>query len=80
MHFCDNKIVVCYSGEKGFRDGKSTYPTKFMVFDLEGNYLKTLETGYPIIRFCYDKENERLIMSLDNEMQFAYLDAGTLLD
>lgn len=80
VHFCDNKIVVCYSGEKGFRDGKSTYPTKFMVFDLEGNYLKTLETGYPIIRFCYDKENERLIMSLDNEMQFAYLDAGTLLD
>ncbi|WP_287619365.1 6-bladed beta-propeller [Parabacteroides sp.] len=80
VHFCNDKIVACYSGEQGFRDGKSTYPTKFMLFDLDGNYLKTLETGYPIIRFCYDKDNNRIIMSLNDAMQFAYLDLGKLLD
>ncbi len=78
--FCNDRIVALYSGQKTFINGKTNYPTKFVVFDLDGNYLKTLETNYPIIRFCYDKDNDRLIMSIDDEMQFAYLDLGELLD
>ncbi|MDO5427947.1 6-bladed beta-propeller [Parabacteroides sp.] len=79
--FCNNRIVALYSGEKSItKDRKAIFSTKFIVFDLEGNYLKTLETNCPIIRFCYDKDNDRLIMSIDNEMQFAYLDVGNLLD
>lgn len=79
--FCKDRIVALYSGEKSFtKDRRTISPTKFMVFDLEGNYLKTLETGYQIARFCYDKDNHRIIMSMDDDMQFGYLDVGELLD
>ena len=76
--FCENKIVASYSG--GDRLSKDYLPTKFIIFDLEGYYLKTIETGYHISDFCYDKENKRLIMSLDDDIQFAYLDLKELLD
>ncbi|WP_455630588.1 6-bladed beta-propeller [Parabacteroides sp.] len=79
--FCNNRIVALYSGEKTFTKNRTfNHPTKFMVFDLEGNYQKTLETGYHIIQFCYDKDNQRILMSLDDEMQYAYLDVSNLLD
>lgn len=79
--FCNDRIVALYSGEDFVTTaGKPIYATKFLVFDLEGNYLKTLETGYPIINYCYDNDNHRLIMSLNDKMQFAYLDLGKLLD
>ena len=79
--FCNNRIIALYSGNKSFtKDGKTNYGTKFMIFDLEGNYLKTLETGYQIAMFCYDKDNNRIIMSMDDDIQFAYLDLGDLLD
>ncbi|CAK7081424.1 MAG: hypothetical protein PARBB_00510 [Parabacteroides distasonis] len=81
VRFCKNKIVTTYLGERGTTaDRKAIYATKFVIFDLEGNYLKTLETGYPIIGFCYDKDNNRIIMSLNDEKQFAYLDVGDLLN
>lgn len=81
VKFCGNRIVTLYSGEDfATREGKPIYSTKFLIFDLEGNYLKTLETGYPIINFCYDKDNHRILMSINDEMQFGYLDLGKLLD
>lgn len=81
VEICNNRIVTLYSGEKSFtKDGKSNLPTKFAIFDLEGNYQKTLETGYKIVQFCYDKDNRRILMSMNDEMQFAYLDLGELLD
>lgn len=81
VKFCKDRIVALYSGEKSFtKDGKTISPTKFIIFDLEGNYLKTLETGYQIARFCYDKDNHRIIMSMDDDIQFGYLDLGDLLD
>lgn len=79
--FCDNRIVLTYSGDKRYtEDIRFNWPTKFMVFDLEGNYLKTLETGYSIMGYCYDKDNHRIIMTMDDEIQFAYLDLDELLD
>ena len=33
----------------------------------------------PINYFCYDKDNNRIIMNLDDEIQFAYLDLEGLL-
>ena len=67
-----DKIYALYSGE----DHRSLefYPSKIVVFDCEGNYIKTLETGYHILHFCYDKENHRLILYTNDEMQFGYLD------
>lgn len=81
VEICNNRILTLYSGEKGFTaDGSPFYSTKFQVFDLEGNYLKTLETEYNIVYFCYDKDNERILMSQNDDIQFAYLDVGDLLD
>jgi hypothetical protein len=47
---------------------------------MEGDYIQTLETGYNISDFCYDKDNNRIIMSLDAEVQFAYLDLDGLVE
>ena len=49
--FCNNRIVATYSREKSFKDRKTVFPTKFIIFDLDGNYLKTLETEYQIVKF-----------------------------
>lgn len=70
--FCRDRIIVSYSGGKN--DFDESYPTKLVLFDLEGNYIKTLETGYKISDFCYDEKSDRLILSLNDEIQFAYLD------
>lgn len=79
--FCKDKIITRYSGEKRFlKEGKVNRGTKLLVFDLKGNHLKTLETNFHIAKFCYDNTNNRIIMSLDDEIQFAYLDLDGLLD
>ena len=41
---------------------------------MDGDYIATLEVGYPILHFCYDESNNRLIFAFDDDMQFAYLD------
>ena len=80
--FCGNRIFVPYLGGNTYTDdGRGgNYPTKLHVFDLDGNYLKTLETGYNIISILYDKENNRLIMNMDDDIQFGYLDLDGLLE
>lgn len=81
VSFCNDRIVALYSGEKSFtKDRRTISPTKFIIFDLEGNYLKTLETGYQIAGFCFDKDNHRIIMSMNDDIQFGYLDVEDLLD
>ena len=77
--WCNNRILVSFSdGKDNFSD--EWWPTKFLVFDMNGDYLRTLETGYRLSDFCYDKENNRIIMSMDDEIQFAYLELDGLLD
>ena len=43
------------------------------------NYLKTLDVGYKISDYCYDAENNRLIMALNDVIQFAYLDLDGII-
>jgi hypothetical protein len=76
---CGNQIIALYSGKNTLVADKAggqayDYPSQLLVFDLEGNYLQTLETGYPINSFCYDKANNRLILTLNDEPQVACLD------
>lgn len=83
--FCKDKILVLYSGTDAFTknqhgDPVSVLPEKFMLFDLNGDYLKTLDVGYQIASFCYDESNNRLILSMDDEIQFGYLDLDGLID
>ena len=81
--FCGNKIVANYLGGRRLVETKSglkaNYPEKLLIFDLEGNHLSTLDLKYPILSFCYDEDNNRIILNLDNEIQFAYLDLDGLI-
>ena len=74
---CKKHIIAAYSGND--RSGDGYYPTHFLLFDTEGNYKKTLEIGYPIVDFCYDKENDRIIMALNDEMQLVYFDVNDFI-
>jgi hypothetical protein len=77
--FCKDKIVVAYSGGGWLSDEYP--PTKFLIFDINGDYIKTLETGYKISDYCYDKENNRIIMNFDDaDIQFAYLELDGLIE
>lgn len=75
--FCGDRLVVSYLGNRRLiEDGKSIksiYPDKLLVFDIDGNYIKTMSLNHPILGMCYDKQNNRLIFSFDDEFQFGYL-------
>lgn len=79
--FCKDKLIADYLGGPRFAENKniSKDPTRLIVFDLEGNYLTTLEIGYSIISFCYDKDNNRLIFAFNDEIQFGYLDLDNII-
>lgn len=67
---CGDKIVASYIGEDwNHNNGASV----LHVFSITGDYLQTLDVGRRINRFCYDEENKRIIMNLDSEYQFGYL-------
>ena len=76
--FCGNKIITGYSG--GDHRTDAYYPTKLLVFDFNGNYIQTLETEYKISSFCYDRENNRIILCMDDEIQFGYLDLDGIIE
>ena len=63
-------ILVEYSGE----EWTIAQSKKIHVFDLKGNYQKTLDIGYAITHCCYDTTHHRLFMIFDDEIQFGYLD------
>jgi hypothetical protein len=69
--FRGDKIIASYSG--GNRLTEEYYPTKLLIFNINGDYIKTLEIGYRISDFCYDKQNDRLIFNFDDMIQFGYL-------
>lgn len=81
--FCRDKVVASYLGRAQFyeQDGRARAyrPDKLLVFDLAGNHLSTLNIGYAILSFCYDAENNRLLFTFDDEIQFGYLDLDGLL-
>ena len=78
--FCHDKILVSFSdGKDRYSDKESEYPTQFLIFNTKGDYIKTLETEYAIKSFCYDEDNNRLIMHLDEEIQFAFLELNGIL-
>ena len=45
---CNNRIVVGYSGERNPEMGQ-IHVRNLLVYDLEGNYIKTLKIGYNIL-------------------------------
>lgn len=80
-----DKIFVLYLKDSAYVEDPvkgivGNLATKFLVFNLEGDYLATLETTYRIRHYCYDEENNRIILSMNDELQFAYLDLDGIID
>lgn len=70
VSFINNHIIASYLGDVAFgfdeyKRPRGNLSTKFLVFDLDGNYEKTIETGYGIRFFCVDEENKRIIVYFD---------------
>lgn len=82
--FAGDFMVAAYLGDEPFIESKSDgllnkYPKQLHIFDIEGNYIKTLDVGYQIVDFCYDERNHRLVFNFDDDIQFGYLELGNLL-
>ena len=78
--FYKDKIIAGYAEGKTRRDNKVNFmPAKLLVFSKNGDYIKTLDVGYHMFDFVYDKENDRLILDLEDENEkLAYLDMKDL--
>lgn len=69
VSIANNKIIAAFLGDDDWKIKKENktkrpdvnLPTKFLVFNKEGAYQKTIETGHEFTRFCIDKENNRVI-------------------
>lgn len=72
---CGDKILVTYSGEKSRNSEKN-----ILIFDLDGNYLKTLKLPYSIIDLAYHPGTDRLYLNTDGETQFGYINLQEVLD
>ena len=62
----NDKIIASYISDIGiifneFKRPQGNLPSKFLIFDLDGNYIETIETGSKFTFFCVDKENNRVI-------------------
>ena len=84
QHFGDvvtykNYIISCYDGSMWADAAKFK---KCHVFDLDGNYIKTLNIGFGFNYFTVDKTNHRLIFCFDDVDidQIGYLDLDGILD
>ena len=77
--FCGDYLVGTFSFGKDNFAKKITYPTTLLVFNKNGDYIKTLEVGYIISDLCYDKYNMRIIMSFYDYIQFGYLDLDGII-
>lgn len=74
---CKNCILVpCYEHSK---QKDLSFPTNILMFDINGDYLQTLEIGYHIQSFCYDRQNNRLVLVLNDEIQLAVLDMDGII-
>lgn len=69
--FVKDKIFAAYSGED--HRSREFHPTQIHIYNTDGEYIKTLKVGYHITGYCYDEDNHRLILDLNDDIQFGYL-------
>lgn len=77
LSFYGDYLIASYSGNPS--KSEKRFPTKFLVFDLQGNYVNTFQIGYDILDFCCDYDNKRILMKLNDDKQFAFLELDDLL-
>jgi len=65
LEIFNNKIVASYINDVAvINEGKrpkGNIPSKLLVFDTQGNYSFTIDTGDKFTYFCVDEENNRII-------------------
>lgn len=66
IDFINKHIIASYIGDvdiffNEFKRPEGNFPSKFLVFDMEGNYEETIETGSKFTFFCIDEDNNRII-------------------
>ena len=68
--FCGDKICVVYYGKF---DPTFSVGRDILMFDLEGNYLKTLRCDMPITDIAYHEKTNRLYVCTNGDPQFGYI-------
>ena len=68
--FCGDKICVVYHGKF---DPTFSVGHDILMFDLEGNYLKTLRCEMPITCLAYHEKTNRLYVYTNGDPQFGYI-------
>ncbi len=73
----NGKIVAAYIGDLEFvfkgNITRGAAPSTLIIFEKDGRYLKTINTGYEFERFCIDEENKRIITYfIDREEPLGY--------
>ncbi|RNC63258.1 6-bladed beta-propeller [Proteiniphilum sp. X52] len=74
---CNDMIIASYSGKS--RLSGNSLPSEILVFEVDGDYIKTLEVGYNIVGLYHDRYLNRIIFHLDDAMQFAYIDLDEIV-
>lgn len=73
IEIANDFIIAAYLDAAGVVLDKNQRPTgnlpaKLLVFDINGNYIQTIETGHKIIRFCIDNKNDRVIAYFNDRL------------
>ena len=71
----DRHILTAYSGKK---KNEGFYGDQIMVFDLDGNHVKTLKTGMEIRKMAYSPATDNLYLSTLDSIQFGIIPLGNI--
>jgi len=79
----EKNIFASYLGSKGSvvegNTERGVYPNSIIIFDLDGSYKKTIDTGAEICSFCIDEKHNRIIAYFnDREEPLGYFDIPEL--
>ena len=80
----DKYCVASYTGENTFffdefKRPHFAWPTKFIIFNLKGDYITTIDTKHRMTAWCVDEENKRIIAYFnDSDIEFGYFNIDFL--
>jgi hypothetical protein len=71
--FTNSYIIGSYIGGESIKTQgnirKGAAPTKFLIFDFKGNFIKIIETAFEFESSCIDEENNRIIAYFTNRTE-----------